>query len=192
MSVAGVTRPAALEAITADTAQLGFSMGSDEAVGALLRALAATAPAGDILELGAGTGLATAWLLDGMGAAASLTSVEFDASAARILRRHLGYDPRLAVVEEDGDAWIGRNLQRRFQLIFADTWPGKYRLLDETLGMLAPGGMYVVDDMLPQANWPEGHESSAARLAQQLLARPDLAVAMLDVASGVIVATRRG
>jgi hypothetical protein len=27
--------------------------------------------------------------------------------------------------------------------------------------MLKPGGLYVIDDMLPQPNWPEGHAAKA-------------------------------
>jgi predicted O-methyltransferase YrrM len=43
-------------------------MGSDLLTGSLLRLLATAKPSGSILELGTGTGLATAWLLDGMEA----------------------------------------------------------------------------------------------------------------------------
>jgi len=39
-------------------------MPSDVMVGALLRLLAAAKPGGRMLELGTGTGLATAWVLD--------------------------------------------------------------------------------------------------------------------------------
>lgn len=186
-----MSRPPTLAAIVADTARIGFVMGSDPTVGALLRTLAAARPCAAVLELGAGTGLATAWLLDGLDANSSVTAVELDSTAGAVLVRHLGHDPRLRVVAEDGDAWIGANSRRRFDLIFADAMPGKYRRLDETLAMLAPGGLYVVDDMLPQPNWPDGHGALAQELRTRLEAHDDLASVSLDVASGVIVAARR-
>ena len=60
--------PAALAAIQAETEALSFNMASEPQTGALLRALAASTPAGTLLELGTGTGLSAAWLLEGMDA----------------------------------------------------------------------------------------------------------------------------
>ena len=54
--------------------------------------------------------------------------------------------------------------RKGFDLIFADTWPGKFSQLPETLALVRPGGFYVVDDLLPQPNWPEGHAASLERL----------------------------
>lgn len=49
-----------------------------------------------------------------------------------------------------------------FDLIFADAIPGKYEHLDETLALLRRGGLYVVDDMLPQPTGrPKDHASRA-------------------------------
>jgi hypothetical protein len=44
---------------------LGFPMPSEPRTGAFLRALCAGKPGGNLLELGMGTGLVTAWMLDG-------------------------------------------------------------------------------------------------------------------------------
>ena len=57
------------------TAELGFDMPSDMRTGALLKALAASKPNGRLLELGTGTGLATACLLAGMDSASSLSAL---------------------------------------------------------------------------------------------------------------------
>jgi len=78
-----------------------------------------------------------------------------------------------------------------FDFIFADTWPGKYHQLDETLALLKPGGLYVIDDMLPQANWPAGHDVKAAALIAILEQRTDLTITKLNWASGLIIATKR-
>lgn len=60
-------------------------MGSDHLTGSLLRTLVASKPSGMVLELGTETGLATAWLLDGMDAQARLITAL--ANAARIPTR---------------------------------------------------------------------------------------------------------
>jgi predicted O-methyltransferase YrrM len=56
---------------------------------------------------------------------------------------------------------------RLFDLVFADTWPGKYTNLTEALGLVAVGGLYVIDDMLPQPNWPEGHPAKVTTLVDR-------------------------
>jgi hypothetical protein len=49
----------------------------------------------------------------------------------------------------------------------------------------------VIDDMLPQPNWPEEHQARVDALVDRLEAHPDLAVTRLAWASGLIVAARR-
>ena len=61
------------------------------------------------LELGTGTGLATAWLLDGMDEGSSLISVDNDKAASGVALRHLGHDGRLRLVVEDGNEWLANN-----------------------------------------------------------------------------------
>ncbi len=187
------TLPPQLTAIEEATGALGFAMASDRATGTLLRTLAASKPGGNLLELGTGTGLATAWLLQGMDAAARLLSLDNDAMVQSIAAEYCGDDPRLTLVTEDGDTALPR-LQaagERYDLIFADTWPGKYRLLDLTLGLLKPGGFYVVDDLLPQPNWPPNHGASVDRLIHELQSRVDLWVTQLEWSSGLLVAVKK-
>lgn len=183
--------PASIPALWADTRATGFTMASDPLTCSLLRTLAATKPGGRLLELGAGTGLSTAWLLDGMDAGAHLTTVDNDPFLLAVLHRHLGHDPRLTAVCADGDHFLCSLPVASFDVVFADTWAGKYRLLDEALALLRPGGIYVVDDMLPQANWPEGHAEKVRQLLETLDARADFHVTQLAWASGMVLATRR-
>jgi predicted O-methyltransferase YrrM len=189
--LSNLNEPAAITGIWADSRACGFTMASEPLTCSLLRTLAATKPAARFLELGSGSGLSTAWLLDGMDAASSLTTVDNDEVLLAILKRHLGTDPRLTVACADGDDFL-RSLQgQRFDFIFADTWAGKYRLLDEALALLNPGGLYVIDDMLPQPNWPEGHAEKVAHLVATLEQREDFRLTKLSWASGVMLAVRR-
>jgi predicted O-methyltransferase YrrM len=185
--------PPQLSAIQQATAAYGFGMPSESLTGALLRSLAASKPGGQLLELGTGTGLATAWLLAGMDATATLTSVDNDSGVQAIARAHLGQNPRVRFIHQPGEAFLESAAAKReqYDLIFADTWPGKYWLLDETLGLLAPGGLFVIDDMLPQPNWPTGHPAKVAALIAGLEARHDFAVTKLAWASGLMLVTRR-
>jgi predicted O-methyltransferase YrrM len=186
-----LNEPSALAGIWADTRAAGFTMASEPLTCSLLRTLAASKPAARLLELGSGTGLSTAWLLDGMDAASQLITVDFDQSLLDILNRHLGADTRLKAVCSDGDDFVRSLHGQRFDLIFADTWAGKYQLLDEVLEMLNPAGLYVIDDMLPQPNWPVGHADKVAHLIATLEKRGDFQMTKLSWASGVVVATKR-
>ncbi|MBC7574613.1 MAG: class I SAM-dependent methyltransferase [Herminiimonas sp.] len=187
---ANLNTPVSVQKIWEETCDAGFTMASEPLTGALLRVLATSKPGGRLLELGSGTGLATAWLLDGMDAMSTLVTVDNDAAALTILRNNLGNDNRLQVVCADGDGFIQDLKNTAFDLIFADTWAGKYRLLDRTLALVKPGGWYVVDDMLPRQNWPEGHATKASALVTALEQRDDFRIAKMSWASGVIAAVR--
>jgi predicted O-methyltransferase YrrM len=189
--LSNLNEPAAIAGIWADSRACGFTMASEPLTCSLLRTLAATKPAARFLELGSGSGLSTAWLLDGMDAASRLTTVDNDEALLAILKKHLGADPRLTVACADGDDFLHSLQGQRFDFIFADTWAGKYRLLDEAPALLNPGGLYVIDDMLPQPNWPEGHAEKVAHLVATLEQREDFRLTKLSWASGVMLAVRR-
>lgn len=186
------TPPPALAAIDAATRAAGFDMASSLELGCLLRSLAATKPGGAMLELGTGTGLATAWLLDGMDSESTLVTVDRDEKCQAVAREHLGSDPRVSFVVADGadelTRWVSEN--KGFDIVFADAWAGKYHHLDEALQLLTTGGIYIVDDMLPQPNWPEGHAAKADALVDTLAARAGLRVTTLDWSTGVVIATK--
>lgn len=184
--------PRALDDLKVATQAMGFLLASDALTGALLRMLAATKPAGQMLELGTGTGVGTCWLLDGMDAASRLHTVDVSAEHIDVARRFLGGDRRVTFYLEDGATWLRRARANgmRFDLIFADALPGKYLDLDAALALLKVGGLYVIDDMLPQPAWPDDHAPKVAALIAELDARRDLRVVKLNWSTGVIIATR--
>jgi predicted O-methyltransferase YrrM len=183
--------PEAYEHIDRATKANGFTMPSDVLACSLLRTLAVSKTAGSFLELGTGTGLSTSWILDGMDADSTLESIDYDPALLHIAAQFLGHDPRLNLVEMDGADWVNKNKGQKFDYIFADTWHGKYLLLDEVLEMLHKGGLYIVDDMLPQANWPAGHQEKALRLIAFLESRADLVLTKLHWSTGIIVAVKK-
>jgi predicted O-methyltransferase YrrM len=182
--------PLRLPQIMSETARLSFTMASDLLTGCLLRTLVGTKPAGKLLELGTGTGVATAWMLDGMDAKARLVSVEIDEANLEVAKQFLGDDLRVTFIHADGGEWLRRAEPDQFDLIFADSWPGKYTHLDEALRLLKRGGLYVVDDMLPQPNWPDGHARRAEELISVLENRDGLIITKLNWSTGVIIGTK--
>lgn len=184
--------PKILGQIEADTKKLDFKMASEPMVGSMLRTLAATKAKGRFLELGTGTGLSTAWILDGMSANSTLVTIDNDQSLLNVAQRHLGTDPRLSIICEDGDEFV-KELSLKgehFDFIFADTWSGKYRCLEETLNMLNQHGVYVIDDMLPQPNWPDDHAPKVSNLLKFLERQDNLLITKLAWSCGMVICTK--
>jgi predicted O-methyltransferase YrrM len=183
-------QPDALARIQSETEALGFTMASEPGTGALLAALAASKPGGRLLELGTGTGLGTAWLLAGMTADARLDSVDTDPDVLAVAQRHLGSDPRVTFHVADGAEFIRRAPAARFDLIYADAWPGKFTDLDAALSLMRVGGIYFIDDLAPHPNWPEGHAQKVSVLIDSLEHRPGFRSVRLDWATGLMVVVR--
>lgn len=195
-----MTPPPTLKAIAADTQSLGFKMGSPELTGQLLCALAASKPGGKLLELGTGTGLATAWILAGMTPDASLLTVDNDAQATGVVRKHLGGDSRADIRTQDGLELLNDLQGQMFNFIFADTWPGKIDAPELALNLVAPGGFYIVDDM--KLGWKEQIERPVTdmilgvwkgqrRLIVLLKERSDFVCTSLDWSTGIIICTKK-
>jgi predicted O-methyltransferase YrrM len=182
--------PALLDAILEGTKALGFSMASEPRTGAILRVLASSKPGGRFLELGTGTGISTAWLLDGMSNNAHLTTVDNDAGVQSVARSILGHDPRLEIVTADGIDFLQHQMAESFDLIFADAVPGKYEALNESLALLRKGGLYIIDDMLPQPNWPEAHGARVPTLLSNLFARSQFSAVSMAWSTGLVIAAR--
>ncbi|MEV0093455.1 class I SAM-dependent methyltransferase [Streptomyces sp. NPDC050738] len=187
--------PAALAALRSAASDAGFTLSCEDRTGAFLATLAAAVPSGGrILELGTGVGAGSAWLLSGMAAeGVELISVELDESVQGVARKELGDDPRVSFVTGDGGAWLDTYRGQPFDLIFADTWPGKFTHLDAALKLVKPHGTYVIDDLYPQPGWPEGHQAEVDRLLGELFARRDFTCVRMGqkgVSCGVLTAER--
>ncbi len=170
---------------------MDFKMSSDVPTGNLLQTLAATKPKGRFLEIGTGTGLSTAWILSGMDSQSTLLSVDNNPDLSSMAKQFLGFDSRLNLRVADGGEFIKSLVGQTFDFIFADSWPGKYNTLEETLRLVALGGFYVVDDMLPQPNWPEGHPQAVDELLRKLDALKDFHVCKMNWSTGLVLCARK-
>lgn len=169
---------------------IGFGMLSDLQTGSLLRTLISSKPCGRFLELGTGTGLSLTWMVEGMDKSSKIVSIENTSSFQDIAKQYFKDEENIELICEDASHWIKTNQDQRFDLIFADAWPGKYEFLDETLNLLKAGGIYVIDDMLPQPNWPEGHEKNVTELLNYLEKLSEFNLTKINWSTGLVIITK--
>jgi predicted O-methyltransferase YrrM len=182
--------PPIVAAASARARQVGFPMSCDPAVGRLLRVLAAHLPEGaQVLELGTGTGVGTAWIVSGLLPRTDVTvvSVEKAPETAKVAASgnwppfvDLRCADALEVLAEGGT----------FDLIFADAPGGKWDGLDRSVAALRAHGILIVDDMTPEPAWTDDHRASQDKVRQALLSAPELTSAELAIGSGVILSVR--
>ena len=165
-------------------------MACEDTVGALLRTLASSKKGGRMLELGTGTGVGTSWLLDGMDADSRLITIDISAEYQQVAKEAFSGDQRLEILTCDAGEFLRQHPAQSFDLIFADAMPGKFIYLDETLALVKRGGFYVVDDLLPQENWPEDHAPKVTALLAKLSSLVDFRSVSLDWSSGIMILVR--
>ncbi len=183
--------PLLLDQIESKCKEIGFTMPSDRHIGSLLKTLISSKLSSNFLELGTGIGLSLSWMIEGMDDNSKLTTIDNDPALIDIAQEFFGNDRRVDIICIDGTEWIQNYSGEKFDLIFADAWPGKYSELDEALALVKPGGLYVIDDMLPQPNWPEGHDEKAKRLIEDLDKRKDITLTKMDWSTGVVIAVKK-
>ena len=185
-----ITLPKNFIELRSRSEEINFSMPSDLQTGSLLRTLVTSKPGGSFLELGTGTGLSLSWIVEGMDVRSTVISIDNNEVYLSIAKNFFSDDQRVSIICRDGSEWIKNNQDKKFDLIFADAWPGKYESLDETLFLLKKGGFFILDDMLHQPNWPEGHQSNVDKLVDYLSLRADLQLTKMDWSTGLIIITK--
>ncbi len=181
--------PKEYKEIVDKTKQIHFTMGSDLFTGSFLKTLAATKPGGNFLELGTGTGMGTSWILAGMDESAQLTSVEYDSKLSELTASFFN-DERVTFICGDGRKWVQQYDGPPFDYIFADAWLGTLSSYDTTIGLLKKGGLYIMDDLAPAPNWPNGHEGRVDMLTNYICKNQSLQITLLNWSSGLLMATK--
>jgi len=127
--------------------------------GRLLRVLAESINAKNVVELGTSTGFAALWIADALRrTSGKLTTFEIDAGRAATAReqfRSAGVEDIVTLIEGDGHAGV-RKLKGPIDMVFIDAdkdgYPDYFRAL---LPLVRPGGLIVAHNMRFPAPSPE-------------------------------------
>ena len=102
----------------------------------------------------------------------------------------MGGDARVAFHTEDAAAFLTRATPASYDVVYADAWVGKFSQLEEALALVKVGGVYFVDDLVPQPSWPEEHAPKVPPLVAELTGQPGFVSTQLAWASGLMLLVR--
>ncbi|MGH3104008.1 MAG: O-methyltransferase [Gaiellaceae bacterium] len=178
-------RPPLVERAEQLAGRLGFTRSCIPEVGRLLHALAAQRGRTRVGEIGTGCGVGAAWIVSALPPEVPFVTVELDHERARAAAELLSDDRNVRVLEGDWHELMPA--EAPFDLLFYDGGgkqePGRDG--EQALGLLAPGGTIVLDDLTPGRPGPDAVR--AFWLGHPALAAVEL---MTTPATAAIVATR--
>ncbi|URM89200.1 class I SAM-dependent methyltransferase [Streptomyces sp. MRC013] len=189
MDMAERAVPPRVAAAERAASEAGFGKSCTPEVGRLLRLAAAAKPRGVVAESGTGAGVGTAWLHGGLGAGARLVTVERDEDLARGAAAVFADDDRVSVLTGD---WRLLERYAPFDVFFCDGG-GKRDDPERVVGLLAPGGLLILDDFTPSPHWPPRFEGEVDELRLFYLTHPalDATEVLTTPATSAVVAARR-
>jgi predicted O-methyltransferase YrrM len=166
--------------------RLGFTRSCAPETGRLLHLLAAQRGRARVGEIGTGTGVGAAWIVSALRPEVPFVTVELDSERAAAARALFADDLAVRVLE--GDWHSVMPAEAPFDLLFYDGG-GKQRPDSDgegVLGLLAPGGTLVMDDLTP------GRAAAGDPVRSFWLSHPELAASELTLsrATAAIVAVR--
>ena len=165
--------------------ELGFERSSIPEVGHLLHVLAAQRGRERVGEIGTGCGVGAAWIVSGLRPEVPFVSVELDRELAAAARRLFAGDDNVHVLTGDWHELMPP--EAPFDLLFYDGGGKQHPERDgeQVLGLLAPGGTLLMDDLTPGRPGPDP-------VREFWLRHPELAAVELltTSASAAIVAVR--
>ena len=158
----------------------GFTRSCSLETGRLLQVLAGQRGRTRVGEIGTGCGVGSAWILSALDPEVPFVTVELDERRAAQAAELLAGDENATVLCGDWQEVLPA--EAPFDLLFADGGRSKYR--EDVVGLLAPGGTLVLDDLTPRY---EEHDP----VRELWLAHPRLDAVELHVSSreAVIVGT---
>jgi predicted O-methyltransferase YrrM len=137
--------PPLVERALALSERAGFTKSCSTEAGRLLQVLAGQRGRTRVGEIGTGCGVGSAWILSALDPGVHFVTVELDAERAAAAGELLAGDENATVLRGDWrDLLAG---EAPFDLLFADG--GKAKAHEEIVGLLAPGGTLVLDDLTP-------------------------------------------
>jgi predicted O-methyltransferase YrrM len=127
--------------------ELGFERSCTPEVGRLLHVLAGARGRSRVAEVGAGAGVGAAWIVSALAPDVPFVTSELDAARAAAVAELFADDPNVRVLEGDWRETLPA--EAPFDLLFFDAAKHLRPREDAELaiGLLAPGGLAVLDDL---------------------------------------------
>ena len=139
--------PPLVERAIALAEELGFERSCSREAGRLLQVLAGQRGRARVGEIGAGCGVGSAWILSTLDPAATFVTVEPHRERAAGVARLLANDSNSRVLQARWQDVLPA--EAPFDLLFADGGGHATKSDESLLGLLAPGGTLVLDDLTP-------------------------------------------
>jgi predicted O-methyltransferase YrrM len=178
--------PPLVEKALALTERQGFERSCRPEVGRLLHVLAASRGRARVAEIGTGTCVGAAWIVSALPPQTPFFTTEIDSARAADARELFASDENVHVLEGDWRELLPA--EAPFDLVFYDAMKQLRPQEDGELvvGLLAPGGIAVLDDLTPGVAGPDPVRAF-------WLGRPDLTATeiLTTPGSAAILAVRR-
>src|SRR5258708_15177081 len=175
----------------------------DAEVGALLRVLATSVGAKQILEIGTAIGYSGIWLAGALPPGGMLFTIDINEGRAKEARENFaraGLEDRVSVLVGDAKLKLAK-VSGPFDLIFQDGDKLQYSpLLDRLVAPLRPGGVLVTDNVLwdgevvpdfvanPQNNRDDTR--AIAEYNERVAVHPQLRTSIVPLRDGVSISVR--
>jgi predicted O-methyltransferase YrrM len=173
--------------------ELGLSA-IGQGVGSLLKFLASTIDASNVVEIGTGTGVSGLWLFRGMNSAGVLTSIDSDQErqrAAKEIFSEAGIaSNKIRLIAGRAIEVVAKLTDNAYDLMFISGDKLEYEtLLDKSLRLLRPGGILVFNNILDDSN---SADNEAVKIVSEKIKEDSRLVSvMLPSGSGIIASSYR-
>lgn len=173
--------------------ELGLSA-IGQGVGSLLKFLASTIDASNVVEIGTGTGVSGLWLFRGMNSAGVLTSIDSDQErqrAAKEIFSEAGIaSNKIRLIAGRAIEVVAKLTDNAYDLMFISGDKLEYEtLLDQSLRLLRPGGILVFNNILDDSNSADNEAVKA--VSEKIKDDSKLVSVMLPSGSGIIASSYR-
>ena len=165
-----------------------------QGVGALLKFLASTIDASNVVEIGTGTGVSGLWLFRGMNSAGVLTSIDSDQERQRAAKEIFSdagiATNKIRLIAGRAIEVVGKLTDNAYDLMFINGDKLEYEtLFEQSLRLLRPGGLLVFHNILGDSN---AADNEAVRIVSEKIKDDSRLVSvMISSGSGIIAASYR-
>ncbi len=165
-----------------------------QGVGALLKFLASTIDASNVVEIGTGTGVSGLWLFRGMNSAGVLTSIDSDQERQRAAKEIFSdagiATNKIRLIAGRAIEVVGKLTDNAYDLMFINGDKLEFEtLFEQSLRLLRPGGLLVFHNILGESN---AADNEAVRIVcEKIKDDSRLVSVMIPSGSGMIAASYR-